>query len=82
MLTLTVEHNYICFKNIQEFTTTCFGPICGPSLGSKHGVVVNSCIFLKQIYLCSTVSVSIPNSYYCTNHNRDDAHWNTVRLVC
>jgi len=35
MLTLSVEHNYICFLlNIQEFTTrTCFGPICGPSSG-------------------------------------------------
>jgi len=34
MLTLTVERNYICFLSIQEFTTTtCFGPICGPSSG-------------------------------------------------
>ena len=34
MLTLTVEHNCICFLNIQEFTATiCFGPICGPSSG-------------------------------------------------
>jgi len=30
MLTLNVEHNYICFY-YKEFTTTCFGPICGPS---------------------------------------------------
>ena len=34
MLTLTVEHNYIYLILIlQGFTTTCFGPICGPSSG-------------------------------------------------
>ena len=56
MLTLTVEHNYICFLSIQEFTTTtCFGPICGPQpddgphIGPKNVVVVNSCILKKQI---------------------------------
>jgi len=32
MLTLNVEHKYICFY-YKEFTTTCFGPICGPSSG-------------------------------------------------
>ena len=33
ILTLTVEHNCIVFM-LQEFTTTtCFGPICGPSSG-------------------------------------------------
>jgi len=33
MLTLTVEHNYICFYYKEFTTTTCFGPICGPSSG-------------------------------------------------
>jgi len=41
---------YIFFLSIQDFTTsTCFGPICGPSsggdgphIGPKHVVVVNS----------------------------------------
>jgi len=33
MLTLTVKHNYICFYYKQFTTTTCFGPICGPSSG-------------------------------------------------
>jgi len=28
--------------------------------------------------LCSTVSVNIPNSYYCTKHNGDDAHWKLI----
>ena len=30
MLTLNVEHNYICFY-YKEFRTTCFGPIQGVS---------------------------------------------------
>ena len=33
MLTLNVEHNYICFYYKEFTTTTCFGPICGPSSG-------------------------------------------------
>jgi len=33
MLTLNVEHNYICFHYKDFKTTTCFGPICGPSSG-------------------------------------------------
>jgi len=28
MLTLIVEHNYICFYYKEFTTTTCFGPIC------------------------------------------------------
>jgi len=31
MLTLIVEHNYICFYYKEFTTTTCFGPLCGPS---------------------------------------------------
>jgi len=48
MLTLNVEHNYICFHYKEFTTTTCFGPICGqspddgPHIGPKHVVVVNS----------------------------------------
>ena len=33
MLTLTVEHNYHCYYYMEFTTTTCFGPICGPSSG-------------------------------------------------
>jgi len=33
MLMLNVEHNYICFYYKEFTTTTCFGPICGPSSG-------------------------------------------------
>jgi len=33
MLTLSVEHNYICFYYKEFTTTTCFGPICGTSSG-------------------------------------------------
>ena len=33
MLTLNVEHNYICSYYKEFTTTTCFGPICGPSSG-------------------------------------------------
>ena len=35
VLILTIEHNYICLYYYKEdiITTTCFGPICGPSSG-------------------------------------------------
>jgi len=33
MLTLNVEHNYICFYYKMFTTMTCFDPICGPSSG-------------------------------------------------
>jgi len=33
MLTLNVENNNICFYYKEFTTTTCFGPICGPSSG-------------------------------------------------
>jgi len=33
MLTLTVEHNYICYYYKEFRTTTCFGSIYGPSSG-------------------------------------------------
>ena len=33
MLTLNVEHNYICFYYKEFTTTTCFDPICGSSSG-------------------------------------------------
>jgi len=36
MLTLNVEHNYICFYYKEFITTTCFGPICGPSSGCGY----------------------------------------------
>ena len=34
-----VEHNYISSSSTTRTTTTCFGPICGPSSGPKHVVV-------------------------------------------
>ena len=32
-ITLTVEHNYILLSTVGNKTTTCFGPIGGPSSG-------------------------------------------------
>jgi len=52
-ITLTVEHNYISLSTVGNTTTTCFGPIGGPSSGCNLDLEIcyTRCVWGDEISL-------------------------------